>query len=143
MPLTQMLRPLFAGKKRPTISGPLQLTQSHQSPPLYTLEAMEFQLARVHAENPISIQPAESKHLTSMARIQMAAFRNDDCVKSLYSDDVHWIVTNKMLGERLDNRPYAITVAMNEKLGRVVGWLCCSLVGHPGVPKWDGFAQLA
>lgn len=104
---------------------------------------MELQLARVHAENPISIQPAESKHLTPMARIHLAAFRNDDCVKFLCSDEIHWIIVNTMLGERLENRPYAISVAMNERLGRVVGWLCCSVVGYPGVSDWDGLAQLA
>ena len=104
---------------------------------------MELRLARAHAENPISIQPAESKHLTSMARIHVAAYRNDDCVRSLYSDDVHWNAMHAMLGERLENRPYAFRVAMNEKQGRVVGWLCCSVVGDPGIPEWDGLARLA
>ena len=104
---------------------------------------MELQLARVHAENSASIRPTEFKHLTSMARIHLATFRDDYCVKSLYSDDIHWITINKMLKERLEKRPYALSVAMNEKLGPVVRWLCCSVVGHPRVSKWDGPAQLA
>ena len=104
---------------------------------------MELRLARAHADNPISIQLAESKHLTSMARIHVAAFRNDDCVRSLYSDDVHWRCINTILEECLENRPYAFTVALNEKQGRVVGWLCCSVVGDPGIPEWDGLARLA
>lgn len=143
MPLTQVLRSLFSENKRPAISGPLQLTESHQGPPLCTLEDMELQLARMHTENPISIQPAELKHLTSMARIHLATFRNDESVKALYSDDIHWMTTTKMLEERLKNRPYAINVAINQRLDVVVGWLCCSIIEHQGVPNWDGLAQLA
>ncbi|CAF9937227.1 MAG: hypothetical protein ALECFALPRED_007145 [Alectoria fallacina] len=104
---------------------------------------MELQLARMHAENSISIRPTEFKHLTSMARIHLATFRDDDCVKSMYSDDIHWITINEMLEERLEQGPYAISVAMNKKLGPVVSWLCCGVVGHPRVTKWDGPAQLA
>ena len=104
---------------------------------------MELRLARAHAENPISIQLAESKHLTSMARIHVAAFRNDECVRSLYSDDVSWMTMEAMLGERLENRPYAFRVAMNEKQGRIVGWLCCSVVGDPRISEWDGLGRLA
>lgn len=143
MPLTQVLRSLFSGNKRPAISGTLQLTQSHQGPPLCTLEDMELQLAKMHAGNPISIQPAEAKNLTSMARIHLATFRSDDCVKALYSNDIHWMTITKMLEERLESRPYAISVAINQKLGVVVGWVCCSVVGHQGVSKWDGLSQLA
>ena len=143
MPLTRMLHFLCSGNIRPTISAPLESSQSPQNPPLYTWEDMELRLARAHADNPISIQRAESKHLTSMARIHVAAFRNDDCVRSLYSDDVAWRAIDAMLGECLENRPYAFRVAMNEKQGRVVGWLCCSVVGDPGIPEWDGLARLA
>ena len=110
---------------------------------LYILEDIELRPARMHAEISISIQPADSKHVRSMARIHLVAFRDDDLVKSLYRDDIHWIVIDDILEERLKNRPYAIRVAINEKLGRVVGWLCCSVVGQPGAPGWDGFAQLA
>lgn len=142
MPLAQMLRFLCSGDIRPAISAPLESSHTPQIPPLYTLEDMELRLARMHAENPISIQPAECKHITSMARIHLAAFHNDDLVKFLYSNDIHWVVINKILEEHLKTRPYAISVAINEKPGCVVGWLCCSVVGHPGAPKWDIFAQL-
>lgn len=143
MPLKRMLCCFFSGDIRPTISAPLESSQSPPNPPLYTLEHGELQLARLHAENCISIQPAESRHLTSMARIHLAACDSDDLVRHLYSDDIHWNITNELLEERLQNRPYMISVAVNEKLDRVVGWVCCSVVGQPGVPEWDGLAQLS
>lgn len=144
MPLIRMLCCFLSGDIRPTISAPLESIQSPPIPPLYTLEHGELQLARLHAENPISIQPAESRHLTSMARIHVTACHSDDLVQHLYGDEVHWKITNELLEECIKDRPYAFSVATNEKLaGRVVGWLCCSVVGQPGVPRRDGFAQLS
>ena len=86
---------------------------------------------------------AESRHLTSMARIHLAACPSDDLVQQLYGDEIHWNITNDMLEERLQNRPYMISVAINEKLNRVVGWVCCSVVGQPGAPTRDRDAQLS
>lgn len=137
MPLARMLCCFFSGDIRPTISAPLESIQSPPIPPLYTLEHGELQLARLHAENPISIQPVESRHLTSMARIHVTACRNDDLVQHLY-------IHEELLEECLKNRPYAFSVATNEKLaGRVVGWLCVSVVGKGGERRGDGFAQLS
>ena len=144
MPLARMLCCFFSGDIRPTISAPLESMQSPPIPPLYTLEHRELQLARLHAENTISIQPAESRHLTSMARIHVAACCSDDLVQHLHGDEVHWMVTNELLEECLQDRPYAFSVATNEKLaGRVVGWLCCSVGGEGGGIRWDEFGQLS
>lgn len=137
MPLTRMLCCFFSEDTRPIISAPLESSQSPPLPPLYTLEHGELLLARLHAENPISIEPAESRHLTSMARIHLAACPSDDLVQQLYGDEIHWNITNDMLEERLQNRPYIMSVAINEKLERIVGWVCCSVVGQVGIRRQD------
>lgn len=91
---------------------------------------------------PVSILPARINHLIPMARIHHLAFHHDECVRLMYNGADCWAAVTRMLERRCPSPVYAMKVAMNEKLDRVIGWLCSGHVGYPRVPEGDGLAHL-
>ena len=91
---------------------------------------------------PVSILPARINNLIPMARIHHLAFYHDDCVRLMFNGADRWTAITRMLERRCASPAYAMKVAMNEKLDRIMGWLCSGFVGYPGVSDADGLAHL-
>ena len=82
---------------------------------------------------PISLQTPAIKETGSLARVHLAAFKDDRCVRLTYSDSSHWKAINAMIEARYSFADFGWKLAVTKHEGRVVGWICCSLVdqGEP------------
>ena len=68
----------------------------------------------------------------ALARIHLAAFKDDRCVRLMYSDANHWRAINTMIENRCSHTNYGMKIAMTEPGKRMVGWLSCCLVEPTG-----------
>ena len=81
---------------------------------------------------PISLQTPTIKETGSLARVHLAAFKDDRCVKLTYSDSSHWKAVNAMIEARYNVADFGWKLAVTKHEGRVAGWICCSLVDQCG-----------
>lgn len=80
---------------------------------------------------PVRIQPARTSHLIPMARIHHLALHHDKCVELMYSGASRWTAVTRILERHINSPVCTMKVAMNEKLDRVMGLLCCAVVEYP------------
>lgn len=76
----------------------------------------------------------------ALARIHLAAFRNDRLVRLIYSEANHWKAVEAMIEKRISHDNGAIRIATTKTGNRIVGWLCWSLV-DPTMPARDDLAS--
>lgn len=95
----------------------------------------------METEIKISLRTPVIKETACLARIHLAAFKHDRCIRLMYSDSSHWKAINAMIETRDSHIDYGMKVAITEGEGRIAGWLCCSIV-EPGMPDHESLAYL-
>ena len=77
---------------------------------------------------PVSIRLGACKDIGALARIHLTAFRDDHCIRLLYSYFNHWKAIDTLIEKRYSSNidGSKLAVAVNE--GRFIGWLCCTFV---------------
>lgn len=81
-----------------------------------------------------------TRDIGALARIHLAAFRNDRLVRLMHSEANHWKAVEAMIEKRMSHDNGAFRIATTKTGDRIVGWLCWSLV-DPIMPAQDDLAS--
>ncbi len=77
----------------------------------------------------------------ALARIHLAAFKDDRLVRLMYSGANHWKAVDAMIERQSSHVGYEMRLAMAKDVDRIAGWLCCSLM-DPNMPDQEDLASL-
>jgi len=92
---------------------------------------------------PVSLRDAYASDVGALARVHVAAFREDRYVRLMYNECSHWKAINAMLESRYAKTDYIFQVALTGEMDRIAGWICCGVVGDPEAPVRNGLAHHA
>lgn len=93
-------------------------------------------------ENPQTlIRTAKITDTGALARIHVAAFRENRLLRIMYDEANHWKAINIMVERRISHAAYGMKMKLMKIEKRSVGWLCYSLV-NPDLPAQEDLASL-
>lgn len=82
----------------------------------------------------ITLQDAHASDIGALARVHVAAFRDDRYVRLMYSECSHWEAIDAMLESQYSQADCMFQIALTGPKDCIAGWICCSLVGNPKAP---------
>lgn len=79
---------------------------------------------------PVHLLPASEDDIPSLIRVHMAAFSNDNAARLMFKNkDENIAMLLDMLKAQLSNTKFAVTKAISNDTGNVLGWQACRFLG--------------
>ena len=116
--------------------APLEST-SHYLSQLNQLLRGDYHSKEPAIQGSIFIQTPAINEIGALARIHLAAFKEDRCVQLMYSDANHWQAITFMIEAWYRSTRSGLKQAVISGEGRVAGWLCCSIIGPDAEAQAD------